>query len=67
VEVFGEEGAQFVAVLRPAAEEVFAGGHKFLVGFVYPSRFKIPVVTKYEMSYNLRHRNGKVFSWTIYD
>ena len=34
MEVFGEEGAQFFAVLRPAAEEVFTGGHKFLVGFV---------------------------------
>jgi hypothetical protein len=34
VEVFGEERAQFVAVLRSAAEEVFAGGQKFPVSFV---------------------------------
>jgi hypothetical protein len=34
MEVFGEERSQFVTVLRPATEEVFAGGQKFPVSFI---------------------------------
>jgi len=34
VDIFGEERAQFITVLRPASEEAFAHNQKFLVSFV---------------------------------